>query len=133
MIEYLDELEEKMVKAVKLFLRIPMVHRKFVLDKSLIGVTASILDNKDQRHKEWANLVYKPLLRLTRTSKTDLTERKKAKLLDKLLEQTGIDVFTFKRLLEEDKGNVLLLVNTYVEPISEEDKIREWLKEVQGK
>ena len=125
-VKYPDELEDKLVEAVKLFLNVPLKYRKFVLSESLIGLTASV--GKDmQEYEEWLERVYKPLKKLTYSSKIDLSDREKAKLLDMLLEDTGIDAFTLKKLMTGRKGDVMLMVNTMV-GVESEDKIREWLR-----
>jgi len=128
------EFEENAVQVVKLFLRIPKTHRNFVLKASWLDSEAKVdlFDDPEiqRRHKEWVNKFYKPLKKLCKEDIEPSTAQK-AKMLDKLVEEAGIDYYTLHLLLQE-RNAITLEPSQYwlkkFQDIPEDEKIRFFLK-----
>ncbi len=80
--------KEDALKAVKLFLKIPLRHRKFVLE--YCGI-------------ERENKAYKPLKILCRQKNIDLSKEEKAKLVDEICRRFGISAFTLRKNIDKIK------------------------------
>jgi hypothetical protein len=123
--------DSKIVQAINLFSKIPLKHRKFVLEEAYIESEAKSRPQDEdlkEKYEKWLKRVYKPLKVLTRQSKIGLTPHEKAKLLDALLEKAGIDVFTFKQLLEREYVELRISPFAEFEELSEDDKVKLWLR-----
>ncbi len=92
--------KEDVLKAVKLFLKIPLKHRKFVLE--YCGFDAW----KKENTNDWEKKAYKALKILCRQKNIDLSKEEKAKLVDEICRRFGISAFTLRKNIDKIKIDV---------------------------
>lgn len=129
--------EEDVVEAVKLFLKVPLKHRKFALEMANVVQEAKyeFSDEEGRRlQRKWKKKVYRPLAILCGSSKLDLPASEKAKLLDVVLKHLNLSAVELKEVVEKDESLLALFVRQMKEgKLEDDEKVRLWLRAMQKK